>query len=175
MNVHTIDLLTRMLYFDPARRITPSEALQHPYFNEIKQKGYLTAYQQHNQHTFGDHATPVPLSVALNPVPMNADREKVGELPENLKVNVSFSLTLSLSHSLTLSLSLARAMYALCLTFLSFSLSLSLFLCLSIDHQGDLVLSQARQCSLDMWRTLSSSLSLSLFLSLFFLLYGMCR
>ncbi len=87
MDPQCIDLITQMLQFDPSRRISASAALSHPFFNEIKQKGYLTTYQQNNQHT-SDHG-PVPLSVALNPVPMNADREKVGESAENLKINVS--------------------------------------------------------------------------------------
>jgi serine/threonine protein kinase len=34
-NVHAIDLLSRMLSFDPKKRISASEALRHPYFDNV--------------------------------------------------------------------------------------------------------------------------------------------
>jgi serine/threonine protein kinase len=88
-DLSALDLLECMLRFDPARRITAAQALEHPFFNEIKQKGYLNSYHNSNQHL--SDSGPIPLSVALNPVPMNADKEKIGESSENLKVNVSYS------------------------------------------------------------------------------------
>ena len=35
-----IDLLKKMLVFNPSTRITINEALEHPYFDEIREKEY---------------------------------------------------------------------------------------------------------------------------------------
>mmetsp|Transcript_10772 Transcript_10772/g.15192 ORF Transcript_10772/g.15192 Transcript_10772/m.15192 type:complete len:123 (+) Transcript_10772:979-1347(+) len=35
LDVHGVDLLSRMLLFDPTRRITAQEALEHPFFHDL--------------------------------------------------------------------------------------------------------------------------------------------
>ena len=82
-----------LLKFNPDERISAEQALQHPYFEDIKKKGYLNSYHNNNQHLQQEDGKPIPLSVALNPVPLNADREKLGEAAENIKINVSKSLS----------------------------------------------------------------------------------
>lgn len=102
-----LDLLTKLLRFDPMQRISAAEALSHPYFDVLKTRDYINSYKAKNQHIFDDDvlltqaaATSIsPASrirqqkqqgeLALRPDPMNVDIEKVGESPENLKRNVS--------------------------------------------------------------------------------------
>jgi len=36
-----LDLLTKLLIYQPGKRISAKSALQHPYFDELKQKGYI--------------------------------------------------------------------------------------------------------------------------------------
>lgn len=36
-----VDLLTKMLAYQPVKRISAKQALQHPYFDELKQKGFI--------------------------------------------------------------------------------------------------------------------------------------
>jgi serine/threonine protein kinase len=102
-----LDLLTKLLRFDPMQRISAAEALSHPYFDVLKTRDYIHSYKAKNQHIFDDDvlltqaaATSIsPASrilqqkqqgeLALRPDPMNVDIEKVGESPENLKRNVS--------------------------------------------------------------------------------------
>ncbi len=107
-----MDLLMAMLRFNPEARITAEEALEHPYFNEIKQKGYIHAYKANNQH-LDDNGANITATVgadqstsgldALNPIPLNADLEKISESSENLKRNVScldFFLSMALSSTI---------------------------------------------------------------------------
>ena len=98
------DLILSLLKFNPNERISPDEAIRHPYFDEIKKKGYLNSYQNNNQHFQQEDGKPIPLSVALNPVPLNVDREKLGEAAENIKINVSAVLLLYFYHMLTVCL-----------------------------------------------------------------------
>lgn len=104
-----LDLLTKLLRFDPMQRISAVEALSHPYFDVLKTRDYINSYKAKNQHIFDDDvllsqaaATSIsPASrilqqkqkgeLALRPDPMNVDIEKAGESPENLKRNVSSS------------------------------------------------------------------------------------
>jgi hypothetical protein len=79
-----------LLKFNPDERVSAEQALQHPYFDEIKKKGYLNSYHNNNQHMQQEDGKPIPLSVALNPIPLNVDREKLGEAAENIKINVRF-------------------------------------------------------------------------------------
>lgn len=90
-----VDLIHSLLKFNPEERISASEAIQHPFFDEIKKKGYLNSYQNNNQHLQQEDGKPIPLSVALNPVPLNADREKQDEAAENLRINVSSENSIS--------------------------------------------------------------------------------
>lgn len=45
-----LDLLQRLLHFDPSRRITAAEALNHPYFDVLKTRDYIHAYRAQNHH-----------------------------------------------------------------------------------------------------------------------------
>lgn len=84
-----ISLLKSLLQFNPELRITAAEAVEHPYFNEIKKKGYINSYRQHNAH-FSSDSEGLSLSekAAANPVPLNANIEKVSESDEYLKQNI---------------------------------------------------------------------------------------
>lgn len=94
-----LDLLTRLLRFDPAQRLSAADALSHPYFDLVKSRDYINAYKAKNQHIFDDELIPTEISpstrvkqqseIALRPNPMNVDIEKQGESPEFLKRNVS--------------------------------------------------------------------------------------
>lgn len=68
-----IDLLRQMLQFDPHKRISAARALDHPYFKELIEQGYLDEYDGRSLH-------PVK--------PMNADIEKVAESSQYLRDNV---------------------------------------------------------------------------------------
>jgi serine/threonine protein kinase len=96
-----VALLKSLLQFDAQHRITAEEALNHPYFNALKQKDYLHSYHTNNQHLFDlqrsqsqqglpiqRQPSPGTVANALLPKPLNADIEKIGESPENLKRNV---------------------------------------------------------------------------------------
>ena len=90
-----LDLLTRLLRFDPAQRISASDALNHPYFEVLKSRDYINAYKAKNQHIFDDETAVSARGTsekdsALKPDPLNVDIEKIGESPENLKRNVRF-------------------------------------------------------------------------------------
>ncbi len=89
-DVQAIHLLMSMLRFNPEQRITAAEAVEHPYFNEIKKKGYINSYRQHNAH-FSSDSEGLTLSekAAANPVPLNVNIEKLSESDEYLKQNVS--------------------------------------------------------------------------------------
>lgn len=96
---HGIHLMKAMLKFNPAERMTADEALEHPYFDDIKKKGYINTYRQNNQHFQSqDKET---LNSALKAVPLNANLEKVGESAEHLRDNVSY-----IHHTLQLLLTL---------------------------------------------------------------------
>lgn len=43
-NTLAMDLLKRMLAFNPAHRISVEDALNHPFFDELKTKAYLSDY-----------------------------------------------------------------------------------------------------------------------------------
>lgn len=93
-----LDLLTRLLRFDPAQRLSAADALSHPYFDLVKSRDYINAYKAKNQHIFDDELIPTEISpstrvkqqseIALRPNPMNVDIEKQGESPEFLKRNI---------------------------------------------------------------------------------------
>lgn len=68
-----IDLLRQMLQFDPNKRISAGRSLDHPYFKELIEQGYLDEYDGRTLH-------PVK--------PMNADIEKVAESSQYLRDNV---------------------------------------------------------------------------------------
>ena len=38
MNKEALDLLSKMLVYDPEERITPKDALEHPYFDPVRAK-----------------------------------------------------------------------------------------------------------------------------------------
>lgn len=93
-----VELLTSMLQFNPNKRICADEALNHPFFNTIKEQGHLVNYrkqqqqmQQAHRHrakransdTMGTDNTP-----SLVPVPMDESIEKMGESAECLKYNI---------------------------------------------------------------------------------------
>jgi hypothetical protein len=84
-----------MLKFNPDERITAEEALEHPYFDDIKRKGYINTYRQNNQHFFGPQVTSSSekeqkeaLKEALRPIPLNANLEKIGESSDHIRQNV---------------------------------------------------------------------------------------
>jgi len=83
-----LDLLRSMLVFDPTKRLSARQAMDHPYFDRLKSKDYLNSYRAapRNQHLFD--LAGVQAVGALQPVPMNEDIEKVGESTENLKRNI---------------------------------------------------------------------------------------
>lgn len=72
-----IDLLRQMLQFDPNKRISAARTLDHPYFKELIEQGYLDEYDGRSLH-------PVK--------PMNADIEKVAESSQYLRDNVRVSV-----------------------------------------------------------------------------------
>jgi serine/threonine protein kinase len=86
VGAHGLQLIRAMLRFNPADRITAEDALEHPYFDDIKKKGYINTYRANNQHLFSESDS---LSSALNPIPLNANLEKIGESSEHLRQNVS--------------------------------------------------------------------------------------
>lgn len=73
-----MDLLKRMMTFDPSRRITPMEAMSHPFFNSLKQKQYFSDYLTSAQEAFarGTSATPIG---------------NIDDSATNVKANVSLS------------------------------------------------------------------------------------
>jgi serine/threonine protein kinase len=83
---HGLQLMLSMLRFNPADRITAEEALEHPYFEDIKRKGYINTYRTNNQHIFADNEH---IASALKPIPLDANLEKIGESSEYLRQNVS--------------------------------------------------------------------------------------
>jgi len=89
-DVHALHLLRTMLNFCPEKRITAAEAVEHPYFNEIKKKGYINSYRHQNAH-FASDSEGFSLSekAAANPIPLNVNIEKISESQEYLKQNVS--------------------------------------------------------------------------------------
>lgn len=78
-----IELLQAMLHFDPKKRITAQHAMEHPYFNSLKNKSYSKAYFAKNRHIFDPS-----IAVSTDPVPLNVDIEKISESSANLKENV---------------------------------------------------------------------------------------
>jgi mitogen-activated protein kinase 1/3 len=93
-----LDLLTRLLRFDPAQRISAADALNHPYFDVVKSRDYINAYKAKNQHIFDEDLISSEISpatrakqqseIALHADPMNVDIEKLGESPEFLRRNI---------------------------------------------------------------------------------------
>lgn len=81
-----LSLLRSMLKFNPADRISADAALEHPYFDDIKKKGYINTYRTNNQHLFSESEQ---LANALNPIPLKEHLEKIGESQEHLLENVS--------------------------------------------------------------------------------------
>lgn len=45
-----LSLLRSMLKFNPADRISADAALEHPYFDDIKKKGYINTYRTNNHN-----------------------------------------------------------------------------------------------------------------------------
>ena len=95
MGEHGVELIRSMLRFNPSDRISAELILEHPYFDDIKKKGYINTYRQNNQHFAG--ADKETLDSALKPVPMNELLEKMGESDEHLRKNVSEVMTVRLS------------------------------------------------------------------------------
>lgn len=79
----SLQLLERMLTFDPSRRITAAEALQHPYFRD---DGYLpvtfspTTSTSSSPSTGGRSDTPIPMSCSSNDDSGHSSAD--GHLPE---------------------------------------------------------------------------------------------
>lgn len=86
MGEHGVELIRSMLRFNPSDRISAELILEHPYFDDIKKKGYINTYRQNNQHFAG--ADKETLDSALKPVPMNELLEKMGESDEHLRKNI---------------------------------------------------------------------------------------
>jgi serine/threonine protein kinase len=47
-----MDLLKRMLTFNPQRRISIADALNHPFFDSLKQKAYFAGYLAKAQEAY---------------------------------------------------------------------------------------------------------------------------
>jgi mitogen-activated protein kinase 1/3 len=73
IDLDTIDLLQGLLRFDPTVRLTAAEALQHRYFDNLREDGYLDNYEG--------------TSVKDN-TPLNVDLEKIAESPDHLRDNI---------------------------------------------------------------------------------------
>lgn len=88
-----IRLLKSMLQFDPYARLTTEDAMNDPYFNVIKEQGYITtAVEEHDvKNTFSPHSEGTDTSSSSNPPQemLNPEKEKVQESPLHLKHNVS--------------------------------------------------------------------------------------
>lgn len=88
-----------MIQFNPDSRISTSDALQHPFFNTIKEQGHVTAFksqqllvQQQSKNRVSRAGSNAGESTpTLMPIPMDADIEKIGEEEEFLKYNVSIT------------------------------------------------------------------------------------
>jgi serine/threonine protein kinase len=100
-----VRLLKSMLQFDPCLRISTDNALNDPFFNPIKEQGYVSPptgaenVSPNSEATDSSQASMLPHHVgeALNP-----DKEKIRESPLHLKHNVScrhltFLISLTLS------------------------------------------------------------------------------
>jgi hypothetical protein len=116
-----------MLKFNPDERITAEEALEHPYFDDIKRKGYINTYRQNNQHFFGPQVTSSSekeqkevLKEALRPIPLNANLEKIGESSDHIRQNVRKAILMLLLSLLCLFSCSVCATFFLCFFFLSF-------------------------------------------------------
>lgn len=92
-----IELLLSFLQFDPDMRITPAEAITHPFFDGIKAQGYLNGHKVDSEKETGATVSPQSGSTDCDETdclaPLNAEREKNREAPVNLRRNVRiFSL-----------------------------------------------------------------------------------
>lgn len=79
-----INLLESMLKFNPNKRSSAEQCINHPFFSTLKQQSYIKTYK----------ASPTAAGAtgdqySESPVPLNVDIEKVGESSANLKQNVS--------------------------------------------------------------------------------------
>lgn len=89
-------MLRSMIQFNPSNRVTTLEALQHPFFDPIKQQGHVDTFrahlmslqQQSKNRAARAGSSAGDVTPTLDPIPMNADIEKMGESEEHLKVNV---------------------------------------------------------------------------------------
>lgn len=87
-----IDMLKRMLTFDPSRRATAESVCAHTYFADMAGKEFMAAYLNQKIATGDvgpDGAPGSPLY--SSPVPMNPDIESIGEDKDNLKFNVNLT------------------------------------------------------------------------------------
>lgn len=94
-----IDLLQSMLHFDPNKRITAEESLNHPFFACVNNMEFIQEYQRkynstHNSTVSVDTNAMRAMDtedtepVANGPVPMNDDMEKIAEDRTHLKGNI---------------------------------------------------------------------------------------
>ena len=67
MTEHGLDLLSRLLAYDPQQRITAAEALRHPYFTHVSQPAQILC----TSHSFLDavSATNFAVNCSENPLP----------------------------------------------------------------------------------------------------------
>lgn len=83
-----------MLQFDPFERVSPEDALMDPYFNPIKEQGYVPStpeeHEQEMKSTFSPQSALTDSSSASSHgESLNPEKEKVRESPLHLKHNVS--------------------------------------------------------------------------------------
>lgn len=102
-----LDLLSSLLQFNPDKRISPTEAMLHPYFDGIKAQGYVnnpshkvvSSRSTGNQKESSTGSSPSSGSTdncrnsnischSGNSSPLDAAREKQNESPANIRKNV---------------------------------------------------------------------------------------
>jgi serine/threonine protein kinase len=93
-----IALLQEMLHFNPEKRISCKEALNHPFFDEIKTQGHLDTFKASQLQAqrsakkraarSNSIASAMSSADSFSPIPLNEDIEKRGESAQHLKQNI---------------------------------------------------------------------------------------